>query len=176
MTEREKLEAAINAIPTPTPEPTVGRIVHYHPSTVLLGSPMPPPQAGIITYVHGGEYRAVALEVFGFPEKVIHRGVGVQPRPGGGVLVVAAEMREIVPTLRGERQVMVDVTMVTDPSGVSRLYLELAIGAEVTRALFERGDLRPANLDSIAAATRGWLERFLVQGYAEYHRQRGGPS
>lgn len=71
--------------PPPPPPPTIGRIVHYYPQSYGLGIPLGEPQPAIITRLHTAAVAgAVALEVFGFPEKVIHRGVPFSPTPRPG--------------------------------------------------------------------------------------------
>jgi hypothetical protein len=61
----------------------VGRIVlYYRQFHALVPTREKAPQAAIITEVHGEGF--VGLEVFGMPEKVLHRGVPFHPSPRSG--------------------------------------------------------------------------------------------
>lgn len=61
----------------------IGRIVlYYRQFNMLVPIRERTAQAAVITEVHGDGF--VAIEVFGMPEKVLHRGVPFHPSPRSG--------------------------------------------------------------------------------------------
>lgn len=83
MTQDRPLTATSGQGPTGHQGAAVGRIVlYYRQFHALVPERERAPQAAVITEVHGGGF--VALEVFGQPEKVLHRTVPYHPSPRAG--------------------------------------------------------------------------------------------